>query len=470
MSTLDPFACGPQCCDDPCDKKDPLEILITNGAPQGKPDPCDHLPIAYDAATGCFYLWHENSGWFEASGVEVSMEDTDAAGRGDTWRVKVCSDEIEIVNSRNYEFGLEALDTDPAGRPRHLVLKQTHGPTLTVDLNDLDSWVSAFTIQPLPGGGYALRIEQTAGRPTLTLPLPKWLLTVATDDTIDGNGTTDSPLTVNWDAICAAAETVTDADGHRVILCGPDGVKGIDPSDLLTDICFDNVPDLGSQCGVVDQLVLVTNNGCGSLAKTRAATQAQSVLYFQQVASPRLPDNTGGYSIPADLPNPSNYYTRADYVSDGGVNMTSGVTGSVRPAPGLNEAKISNSRWGSVSWENACQNTYELEVNIAHAKMDTAEAAYDAWSGVGFRFRVNGGAWNYPFSPGPGTLNIFAGDNGLLGTRQVSTQLGIPAGAIDFEVFYIGNTTPETTVRWQANTFVPGFAVSSPRAFLRRAA
>lgn len=277
-------------------------------------------------------------------------------------------------------------------------------------------------------------------------------------------------LEIAWDRICAEAELVTDPAGHTVLMCGPGGVKKIDPNDLLSELCFNDVPDLGSQCGVVDQLVLVTNNGCGSLAKTRAATQAQSVLYFQQVASPRLPDNTGGYSIPGDLPNPSNYYTRADYVSDGGVNTASGVTGGVRPAPGLDEAKVSNSRWGSASWENACPNTYELEVNIAHVKMGSAEAAYDAWSGVGFRFRVNGGDWNYPFSPGPGTLNIFAGDNGLLGTRQVSTQLGIPAGAIDFEVFYIGNTTPETTVGWQANTFVPGFAVSSPRAFLRRAA
>ena len=270
--------------------------------------------------------------------------------------------------------------------------------------------------------------------------------------------------------VCDESDQIEDPAGHTVVLCGPDGIKRVTPSDLLSLLCFNDVPDLGSQCGVVDQLVLVTNNGCGSLAKTRAATQVKNQLCFQQVASPRLPENTGGHSIPDDLPNPSNYYTRAAYVSDGGVNMTSGVTGSVRPAPGLNEAKISNSRWGSVSWENACQNTYELEVNIVHAKMDSAEAAYDAWSGVGFRFRVNGGDWNYPFSPGPGTLNTFAGDNGLLGSRQVSTQLGIPAGAIDFEVFYIGNTTPETTVRWQANTFVPGFAIPSPRAFLRRAA
>lgn len=293
-----------------------------------------------------------------------------------------------------------------------------------------------------------------------------YLNRVVTTDVISGTGTPADPVRFN----CANAELIPDPEDHQVLLCGPQGVKKIDPNDLLSELCFNDVPDLGAQCGTVDQLVLITRDGCGTLAKTRAATQVQNQLYFQQVASPRLPQNTAGYTIPDNLPNPTNYYNYEDYVSDGGVSTTSGLTASARPAPGLNEARIANSRWGSVRWENACLNTYQLEVNIAHAKMDSADAAYDAWSGVGFRFRANGGAWNYPFSSGPGTLNIFAGDNAILGNRQVTTQLAIPEGTIDFEVFYIGSTTPERTAKWRANTYIPGFAVPGPRAFLRRVA
>lgn len=275
-------------------------------------------------------------------------------------------------------------------------------------------------------------------------------------------------ITIPWDQICGAAELVSDPDGHTVLLCGPGGIKKILPDNLLAEMCFNDVPDLGAQCGTVDQLVLITEDGCGRLAKTRTATQPQESLYFAQVAVPRIAQNTADLVLPDDFPNPTNYYTIADYIADGGVNTTPGPIGAARPAPGLDAAKINNSRFGSVTFDNPCLRAFEFEVNIAHVKAASVEEAYNNYSAVGFRWRVGSGAWQYPFSAGLGTLNSFAGDNGIAANRQVKTTVSLPAGQITFEVFYM--SAGAAPVKWVANTMQPGFGVASPRAFLRRMA
>ena len=432
--TPDPYACGPQCCDtDPCDK-DPLEILITNGMPQGKPDPCDHLPIAYDAATGCFYLWHENSGWFEASGVEVSMEDTDAAGRGDLWRVRVCENEIEIVNSRNYEFGLEALDDDPAGRPRHLVLKQTHGPSLTVDLNDLDSWVNGLTITPSPTlpGRYVLNLTQTQNRPSLEVLLPAFL--------------TD----VDWDDLCEHAELVSPMpDEALVLICTDDGVKVVDPSDMLDDLCF-NIPDLGTQCGVAQQLVALQDPDdptCFRLARYNAATTT-----IASFGSDTVYTNAHNLQRPANPATPATYYDYTTLSADA-------VAGTI------DLAKLNTTRVATQTVNIECDGTYEFTFDSLTVFDPLANGGAGADSRV--VFRIDGA---FPLSAGGLIATAFNPFTNFVASISQTLRRPLTAGNHVIEAYIVRGAKPQAAQLALTAQVVGGGTVSRSNAMTIRKA
>lgn len=159
-NTLDPYACGPACCEPACDTVP--AVIITVGEPEQPPNPCSHLPIAYDAEHGCFYLWTENSGWFEASGVAVagdSPETKTNVPTNDHWVVKVCTTAEEIYNSRNTALALSSAF--------QLKLSQTYGAALTVDLSGLDSYVDGLSIN----SSGVLTLTQTEGKETKTVNL-----------------------------------------------------------------------------------------------------------------------------------------------------------------------------------------------------------------------------------------------------------------------------------------------------------
>lgn len=178
MSHLDPYACGPKCgCDkcDPCDEEKPLEIIITVGPPQAEPDHCTQLPIAYDADNGCFYLWTEQSGWFEATGIEWEVEHDDN-GFDHRLRLTHCGEDTFFINSKNTALEIDVrnvTEENPFGNP-WLIIRQTQGPNLEVNLSALDSWVTTFALIPpaSPGAPYQLRLNQNRGRPNYLVPLP----------------------------------------------------------------------------------------------------------------------------------------------------------------------------------------------------------------------------------------------------------------------------------------------------------
>lgn len=455
--SLDPYACGPQCCtDDPCDK-DPLEILITNGMPQGKPDPCDHLPIAYDAATGCFYLWQENSGWFEASGVRIQHNDTDTTGTGDNWDIEVCDQAIKIYNSRNTELELEVAGNDVAGFPQHLVLRQTNGPSLTVDLSPLDSWVTALSIVQ-DGDDYSLRLTQSAGRPTLTVPLPDWLTSVATDDSINGDGTADDPLSVNWDDLCEEAESLSSMpDDAQIIICASTGVKKVTPDSLLADLCYNDVPDLGLTCGNTSRLILVTDaDGCDRLARIDSVGVTLASGRYWNVRGAK-PENTSGYVLPDDFPTPNLYYSVADYLADGGTDPND--------RSGINDAIITNSRVAAASFAVPCTKLYNFLVSALFVREATAEEAYSRYATLSFRWRVDGGQWFYATTPGTGQVTQFAARFAIEGRIDVDTTITLPEGNVDMELFYLSsdyNAGDPGNARLQANTNAPSFGSGSP--------
>lgn len=464
MSCKDPYACGPQCSCDPCDKPRPLEIVVTAGPPQGEPDPCDNLPVAYDAKNGCFYLWEENTGWFEASGISFEVQDTDPNGTGDRLVLTKCGDNTVFFNSRNTAARLEHRGTSDNDGAEWLVIEQTHGPAVEVNLSDLDSYVTALSLN---NGNHVLTLTQNQGKPNQTVNLT-YLKQTETDNTITGDGTADDPLSVNWDAICAGSDTVAEVpDNALVIYCSGGQVEKTDFGDAVSKIvaesCF-AIADFGEQCSTANNVVAYREDsdpaGCFRLAMVDEATipRAQGAYAF---VNDGKPDNTTGYLLPDDFPDPTNYYNIADFRADGGTDPND--------RSGIDEAKVSNSLIARVEFENPCDQAYEFFGSANFAREATAEDAYQKLANISYRYRVNGGAWTYPFTPATGEVRAFGGQEAIRGTYEFgSIGLGLNAGTVEMEVFYLAEQTGNA--KFQANKFVPGagFGAHNPNFTLAK--
>lgn len=288
------------------------------------------------------------------------------------------------------------------------------------------------------------------------------------------NGVPTMCLEIAWDRICFEAELVADSAGHTVLLCGPGGVKKITPGDLLSDICFTDVPDMGSVCGLGEQLVLFNDNGCMRLGRVTTTSVRGDTSEFADMV-PGRPENTTGYTLPEDFPVPNNVYSSTDYVADGGVATTRypGALGSYRAAPGLNAARIQNSRMARFSGTLECSRTFEWMFYYTRGETFADYAAADNsrfYLGSRIRIRPEGEAWSpwlYPFAPGPGTLSLWSSFNGFEVQDQFGDSTTFPAGDYEWEFFYVGAANPDNNLSIAANTNRLGYATPSPRVNIK---
>lgn len=282
-------------------------------------------------------------------------------------------------------------------------------------------------------------------------------------------------LEIAWDRICAEAELVTDPAGHTVLMCGPDGVKKITPSDLLSDICFTDVPDMGSVCGLGEQLVLFNDNGCMRLGRVTTSSVRSAASEFADMV-PGLPENTGGYTLPENFPVPNDVYSVTDYMADGGINSTRypGALGSSRPAPPtLNAARIQNSRLARFTGTLECIRTFDWTFYYVRGEVfSTYTEADSSRFQLGTRTRIrpqgeNWSPWLYPFTPGTGTLALWTTFNGFEVQDQFDGSISFPAGDYELEFFYVGAPDPANNLSIAANTHRFGFATPTPRVEVR---
>ena len=281
-------------------------------------------------------------------------------------------------------------------------------------------------------------------------------------------------LEIAWDRICAEAELVTDPAGHTVLLCGPNGVKKIDPNDLLSDICFTDVPDMGSVCALGEQLVLFNDDGCMRLGRVTTSSARSETSEFVAVA-PHLPENTGGHVLPQDFPIPNDVYSTADYLADGGIDSTKhpDALNFFRAAPGLNAARIQNSRLARFTGTLECARTFDWTFSYSRggsfASYEEADRAR-FYLGSRVRIRPQGGSWSpwlYPFTPGPGTLALHATFNGFEAQSQRDSSNTFPACDYEWEFFYVGAADPADNLSVAANTFRRNYATPSPRVSIK---
>lgn len=442
MSSYDPYACGPQCgCNkcDPCDEPKPLEVIITAGPPINEPDPCRELPIAYDASNACFYLWDDNTGWFEATGIEFSVTDSDPAGTGDTLILVKCGEETQFFNSRNTALTLEHRGTSDNDGAEWLVLNQTHGPNLEVNLSDLDSYVTNLALNT---ENRVLTLQQSQGKPPQTVNLT-YLKQTATDETIGGNGLDENPLSVNWNRLCNDTETVPEIPANANLLYCQNGVvgKGPIPGIDLTGCIDGDFPDVGELCGDPLYLVLVGNGECARFATYSPSNPSQGTGTFAE-AQPGLPQGQSGMILPDDFQDPTNYYSmdqlRADY-------------------PGsMNEARIQNSLLTRTVLELACPTRIGWVTSLSITPEADVAVAYAMRTHLATRWRSNGGAWQYPIVAATGEITTTSPFNALSTTEENEyPPRQMPAGTLEIETFYVAGQGADG-VRLNANTYATG--------------
>lgn len=232
---------------------------------------------------------------------------------------------------------------------------------------------------------------------------------------------------------------------------------------IVEEACFDNVPDLGETCGDVINLVLVNQDGCMKLATVNQAELQEARGAYHEV-DPSKPKNESGYTLPADFPVPNLYYSLADYKADGGNDPND--------RSGIDEAKIMNSRISRVAFDNMCRRRYEITIYTALAREATAEEAYRKQMALSYRWRVNGGAWNYATRSGTGEVTNFAYHAAIEGRYVQDQFITFPEGLIEYEAFYLAPDYDEANpmhASIEANTYEFGFAAPVPRIIIRPA-
>lgn len=324
-------------------------------------------------------------------------------------------------------------------------------PTRTVDLSRLDSYLSGVSLN-----GTTLTFTQTQNKPSLSVNLSSIIPADKVFDSSDfgGNGTSSSPYNIKWDQICSEAENVSSPDGYNVLLCGSGGVKKVNSSTFAQELCFNDIPDLGSVCGTSYSLVLYEDGDCTKLAKVSDSTEGNFYGGPWQVLDKTA--NTGGYNLPADFPTANLFYSTSNYITAGGNDSSpynNGQYGSnVRTASGLSNTRITNSRICHIEGDIDCTTLYEVSVSTIIRRPSTVALAYTRQWTFGRRIRYsqdNGSTWTpwlyWKNNGSTGDLGIITVHSSLNSSDTLDfSDTRIYAGKFQLEVFYLAPDDTDT--------------------------
>lgn len=258
----------------------------------------------------------------------------------------------------------------------------------------------------------------------------------------------------------------------RVVICRNGNTRIIDPSELFT-LCLD-IPQAGESCGVREQVVVRTNaQGCQVLERV-STTSFPTMLQGLSSVWNHYADNVTGMVVPDDFVNPTNFYELGAFVADGGSDSTpynGGQYGNARrAAPGINNARVNNSRLARFTGTNNCATIYDVRFiggrNGTYPDFAAADAAR-AYIAYRVRFRAAGSSgaftpWLYNFAVGSGNLATASGPfTGVEAVTDSPHQVTLQVGDYELEYFYIAPAT--TPLKFNANTFVGNFGSPQPR-------
>lgn len=248
---------------------------------------------------------------------------------------------------------------------------------------------------------------------------------VVTEDVIAGDGRPGNPVRFN----CAAAELIDDPDNHQVLLCGPNGVKKIDPGDLLSEVCLSE-PTRFDGCGTNEQVVMQRDaNGCWRLG----------IMSTQAKRTYRADAGNGGVNKPLN----GSYVWPTEFASPATIDQLRAAdnhgTGTIP------EALIQDNIVANVSMTLPCRTLFSITNRIGVSGSLTLEQAYTASASLSYRYRVDGGAWIYPrvnsATEGNNLISFARSFNALDRNYSLDWLLTLPAGDIEWQMIVASNST-----------------------------
>ena len=267
--------------------------------------------------------------------------------------------------------------------------------------------------------------------------------------------------------------------GDGVVTCRDGSTVLVDPNAFFQDVCFNDVPDMGTVCAVGQQLTLWNDNGCMRLGRISSAS-AQGMAGGLADVWTHFPVNTVGLAIPTDFVDPDLFYTVGNHNADGGVDTNryefpnGANVGNRRAAPGMNEAMIVNSRIARFEGTLACSRVFDWTANFTAS--DTVGATFEQLHarrvtvGIRVRQQVAGmtgfSPWLYAFAPGPGTLALSGTQNSVGTQATLNGVLNLTAGDYEVEFYYVTQSSSDHYIA-AANTHQQNYAAQAPYVALR---
>lgn len=218
--------------------------------------------------------------------------------------------------------------------------------------------------------------------------------------------------------------------------------------------CFEgDVPAAGTVCGDVRYLVLVNDGDCTRFATYSSSDPSRGQGTFAE-AQPQLPAEQGGFTAPGSFTNPTNLYNydqlRAHYLANT-----------------INEARIQNSKLTRATISLDCATRLEPTTLLNIRQPSAVADAYNQRLRIGFRWRTNGGAWQYPtvageFTTGTPINALQSGSSFAHGGARV-----FGPGTVEMETFYLldgDGSAPGVVLNASTHTGAGG--VPSPRTVI----
>lgn len=217
--------------------------------------------------------------------------------------------------------------------------------------------------------------------------------------------------------------------------------------------CFETeLPEANEVCGDVRYLTLVDDGTCTRFATYASNDPAVGDGTFGE-AQPHLPRNQPGFRIPDDFQNPTNYYNVNDIETDwnaGGAN-------------GIDDGRIENSKVAEGMVTLACETRVTLRSGVFHVQPGNVQTAFDQRYRFGFRWRTNGGQWEYQ-QIANGSMAFLAESNAVERFGEWEITRTFPAGTTEVQVYYLAEQTDNVVLIANTNDF--GGASGSPFPFV----
>lgn len=238
-------------------------------------------------------------------------------------------------------------------------------------------------------------------------------------------------------------------DFARVTVCANGSPVSVQARPLIGDELtriIAEAGDAGTFCGAPKYLIADEDGKLGTFSPGAAATATGAF----EGAQPTIPKQTPGLILPDNFANPTNFYRYEDLRDD-------------YAAGTINEATITNSLMAGgpdLSVTLSCPTRLRAETPLFLVLPELIQDGFKQRLRIGYRWRMDGGAWEYPTAGGGLIFGLPINAITLRSTWDHGART-YPAGQLEFQAFYVGegsaaNPASPDPVKLNANTYTFG--------------